>query len=169
MTFMIFQKISNFASSDHRTVFHFTSVHLTVNERGTREGCGASGSGLFTVFLFSWSSFNWHLWMQWWTVFTNNVSWKCCWAHTVMFTTESCLFSMQDPLKARRPQASNIGFWSCPLSAEISSDPLSLLMIIWTADNDTKPQILYSLTSRNIILTSLHILSSTVFHRVVEP
>ena len=39
-------------------------------------------------------------------------------------------------LRDQRSHAFNVGFWPCPLHAEISPDSLCLLMILWTVDGE---------------------------------
>lgn len=51
----------------------------------------------------------------WWTVRTDNNSWKCCSSRAVILTTESFLLLMQCQLRAQSSQASTTDCWPHPL------------------------------------------------------
>ncbi len=91
---------------------------------------------MFTLFLFAWWSFSWHLQMARRIVFTDSGFWKYSWAHLVMSITESCQWVMLCRLRARRPRASNKGLRPCPLHTEISPVSRNLLMMLCTVDDD---------------------------------
>ncbi len=95
-------RMSNLDSSDHRTLFHFQTVHFNwALAHRTRRHFWT----MFTYgFLFAWLSFSWHLQMARQIVFTDSGFWKYSWAH---LGTESCRWVMQCRLRARRPRASN--------------------------------------------------------------
>ncbi len=126
--------MSNLDSSDHRTLFHFETVHFkwALAHRTWRRLWI-----MFTYgFLFAWYSFSWHLQMARWIVFTDSAFWKYSWAYLVMSMTESCRWVMQCRLRARRSWASNKGLRLCPLRTEISPVSLNLLMMLCTVDDE---------------------------------
>ncbi len=125
-------RMSNLDSSNHRTLFHFETVHFkwALAHRTWRRFWT-----MFTYgFLFAWKSFSWHLQMARRIVFTDSGFWKYSWAHLVMSMTESFRWVMQCRLRAQRPQASNKGLRPCPLRTEISPVSLNLLMMLCTVD-----------------------------------
>ncbi len=72
-------RMSNFDSSDHRTLFNFETVHFkwAFAHRTRRH--------FWTMFTYgfhsAWKSFSWHLQMAWRIVFTDSGFWKYSWAH----------------------------------------------------------------------------------------
>ncbi len=129
-------RMSNLDSSDHRTPFHFETVHFKWALAHRTRPCFWI---MFTYgFLFAWKSFSWHLqivlFLQ--IVFTDSVFWKYSWAHLVMSMTESCRWGMQCRLRARRPRASNKGFRPCSWHTEISTVSLKLFMMLCTVDEE---------------------------------
>lgn len=65
------------------------------------------------------------------------------------WVTESCLFLMHCFLRAWRSHKSSIGCWLCRLRTEISLYSLSLLMILFTIDEEKFK--ICSITLRNIL------------------
>ncbi len=121
--------MSNLDSSDHRTLFHFETVHFKL--------------ALDTMALLD----HVHIWLPFCmielqlasadgTVFTDSGFWKYSWAHLVMSMTESCRWGMQCHLRAQRPWASNKALRPCPLRTEISPVSLNLLMMLCTVDDE---------------------------------
>ncbi len=128
-------RMSNLDSSDHRTLFHFETVHFKwALAHRTRRRFWT----MFTYgFLFAWLSFSWHLQMAWRIVFTDSGFWKYSWAHLVMSMTESCRWVMQcRAVSSEGPKTTGInkGLWPCPLRTEIS--PVSLNLLLCTVEDE---------------------------------
>ncbi len=122
----------NLDLSDHRTLFHFETVHFkwALDPRTRRRFWT-----MFTYgFLFAGKIFSWHLQMARRIVFTDSGFCKYSWAYLVMSMTELCRWVMSDEcrLTAWRPRASNKGLQPCPLRTEISLDSLKLLIMLCT-------------------------------------
>ena len=93
-------------------VFRFVSDHLKWHSAQWRQWC-------FWImfiygFIFAWQSFNLHLWVAPWVVFTDNDFWKCSWAHAVISMSESSLLLTQSYLRAWRSQTSILIFGLVP-------------------------------------------------------
>ncbi len=88
-------RMSNLDSSDHRTLFHFETVHF----KWASGPCSHMASFLHDRALVGIC--RWHG-----GLFTDSGFWKYSWAHLVISMTESCRWVMQCRLRARRPRAS---------------------------------------------------------------
>ncbi len=117
--------MSNFDSSDHRTHFHFETVHFKWALAHRTWLCFWT---MFTYgFFFAWLSISWHLQMAGRFVFTDSGFWKYSWAHLVMSMTESCRWLMQCYLRARRPRHPTKVFGLVPYAQRF----LQFLWIFW--------------------------------------
>ncbi len=125
-------RMSNLDSSDHRTLFHFETVHF----KWALAHRTALLDHVHIWLPFCMIEFSLHLQMARRIVFTDSGFWKYSWAHLVMSMTESCRWVMQCHLRARRPWASNKGLRPYPLRTEISPVSLNLLMMLCTVDDE---------------------------------
>ncbi len=141
--------MSNLDSSDHRTLFHFETVHFKwALAHRTRRRFWT----MFTYgFLFAWQSFSWHLQMARRIVFTDSGFWKYSWAHLVMSMTESCRWVMQCRLRAQKPRHSTNVFgllWDFSRFSESFDDVMHCRW--WDL------QSLFNLTLRNVGFKVFH-------------
>ncbi len=129
-------RMSNLDSSDHRTLFHFETVHFKLS-LGPQD----------TMALLD----HVHIWLPFCMIALYLASadgtadcvydsgfWRYSWAHLVMSMTESCRWVMQCRLRAQRLRASNKGLRPCPLRTEISPVSLNLLMMLYTVDDEIR-------------------------------
>ncbi len=141
-------RMSNWDSPDHRTLFHFKTVHfkLALAHRTRRRFWT-----MFTYgFLFTWWRFSWYLQMAWDCV-TDSGFWKYSWAHLVMSMTESCRWEMLCRLRPRRPRASIKGLRPCPLHTDFSS--FSEFLMLCTVDDEICKA--FSIWLRNVVFKSI--------------
>lgn len=115
--------------------------------------------GFVYVFFSLHGSFNVHLWMQWWSVFTDNGFTRC--VHAVIFAMKLSVF------KAVLPEGLKITVIHCFFGFDHCTDRFNWNMNLFLILCDINPQILCDFTSRTVILKLLSYLSMRSF-RVVN-
>ncbi len=123
--------MSNLDSSDHRTLFHFETVHFKQALATGHDGASGPGSHMasFCMIEFYLASADGpadSAYRQWFLeVFLGPFS-----------NVNDRIMLMSVSLRAQRPQASNKGLQPCPLCTEISPVSLNLLMTLCTVDHE---------------------------------